>query len=89
MYCSSKSGVPNGHVGIYVGYYIDRNGKQYDHAVIHSQGPIGSVVTAESLIGSRFSQEDAKYTEYNYLQYDVEYADTHPALMWIVDENLK
>ena len=52
----------------------------YEHAVIHFQGPKGSPITVESIFDSRFAREDGEYTEYNYLDYDMTYADTLPRL---------
>ena len=80
MYCKGKNGKRRGHVGVYVGYYVDRFGNELKHAVIHCQGPAGSPVIAEEIIGSRFSNKDAEYTSYNYLEYDVTYQMTLPAV---------
>lgn len=85
MYCKGRNGKNRGHVGIYVGYYVDRFGNEYEHAVIHCQGPKGSPVIAEPLIGSRFSEEGAEYTFFNYLNYDVNYIRTLPIKKWVKD----
>ena len=67
------------HIGIYVGYYVDRNNQVIDHCVIDctkrraiKKEDRKNGVYAYDINNSRFTQ----YCTFNYIDYDLTYGDT-------------